>query len=858
MARSLLVADAFANSWGNPDPFEHVILRPARLTPINGCTRIFRYAWTDYALPNITSAFHVYQTGQISPALINLFEPTRNWQLLSAACVDTKIVATLYSQLGLVLPLTRCWYRWIDKKNIFIAVEINSRIPAAWSELEVFLRLYQNSYFKSTLAGAGDGITVGGGVMASTSDISSLATQISTITSANGYAGGLLCFLNGMRVANLNIANVAVGDAAEFIYDTSIYKVVDFTINTLPTFQSTMDNKAKLLLHYDSTSEALIDFELDNDFYMLDATTGKGVYIHKNNEDTVRQLTHKDYAIAADYLLAYYVNFQNAQGFVNAGNLNIRMFVRYSGQPVMPKIEANYYKFMMDMSGLNQVQAMVGVNASFPLWQASALEQSAFMQLLRAKKTQITQQLVESAYGYYRINDVLGPSVLKVVNGNIALPPAHQSTSTAYEYDSTGTLLGSYSVVNQLIYYPTNGSCALVEFIEGAAANILDEYYGANPVTLDANAGYRFYIKVQDAGLNVPVWQDVTGTTQYSVQSGVAYWAANTVTNIIDRIVRSDKKFLDYTTTLTLDGGVLTHQINYNKDTTRGVINSPLDVPLGSLDVWLNGHALVRGVDYILNFPTISIVNREFVAYAGSGPNYQSLRVRMSGFCDSQLKLNPIDEVGYVFNGVLSADGRHELHREKVQHIVINGALVALDDIYFMEDGASHMATGSAIEGKPYEVRDIINHLNGQLLSEPYALYRATRANEQAAIAYASARITEQPAYPVSPITSLYRLFSPFTAKILVDLVAGYIDLTDFVLPYSDGVVRSLCAPYLYLLPLDPIGPGNLPDSRYTVVQAHPFAQQVSLSTVQYAFFQAVVRIFTDDNVVYTSLVQLV
>jgi hypothetical protein len=852
-----LIAEALSQSWGIPNPHNQIILRPARLTPINGVNRRFKYAWHIYGLPNNTSYFHVYQTGQIAPTLIDLFEATSSWQLLSDACNDTNAVIDLYTQLGLKLPLTRAWYRWIDKKNIFIAVEINTKIPAPWPELEMFMRLYKNSFFDSDLAGVNDRIEVAGGVMTSTSDVSSLTTQAAAITNADGYNGALIGFVNGVRVSTLNPVTVHVGDVAEYLYDTSVYKIVDFAINSLPTFQSTLDHKAKRLLHYDSSDEALIDFEMNNDYYLVDAVSGKGVYIHKNNEDTVRQLTHKDYAIASDYLPPYYVNFQNSQGAVNTANLRVRMFVRYSGQGLMPKMEANFYKFMMDMSGLNQVQAMVGINAAFPLWKAANLEASPFMQLLRSKRIGITQDLVERAYGYYRVNSVLGQSILKPVSGQITLPPAFQSAATAFEYNSSGVLLGSYSFNNDLIYFPTNGTCAVAEFVEGSGGSSIDEYYGSDPVTLDPTASYRFYLKVQDAELNVPVWQDVTGTTYYSITDGVAYWGNNAIPGLLDRMVRSDKKFLDYNAVLNLDGGLMTHQINYNKITTRGTINSPLEVPLGELDVWLNNHPLVRGVDYILNFPTISILNKQFLVYAGSGPNYQALRVRMTGFCDPSIQVNPLDEVGFIFNGVLSANGHHDLHREKVQRIVINGALTSVDDIYFLEDGSNHMVSGGPLEGKPYEVRDVINRLNGLIVNEPYALYRATRANAIAAEDYATQNLPEVVAYPVSPIVNKYQIYSPFLAKIIVDLVASYIDLTNFTVPYSDATVRSLCAPYLYLLPLDPIGPANLPDARYTVIHPHPFQSAVTLSVLQYAFFERVIAIFAGDKVVYSTLVVL-
>jgi hypothetical protein len=853
-----LVAEALSQSWGNPNPNNQEILRPARLTPINGVQRRFRYAWTQYGLPNGTSRFHVYQTGQINPNLVNLFEAKDGWQLLSQACNNTKVMAHLHTQLGVVLPLTRCWYRWVDKKNIFLAVEINTNIAVPWPQLEVFLRLYRNTFFESSEAGVDDELVIDGGIMTNTAAITTLQSTIHDIQNAVGYNNGLIIFVNGVRAPGVSVITTKVGDVAEYVYDTSIYKVVDFTINDLPTFFSTLDNKAKRLLHYNDPTSTLLDYEDHIDFYIVHVQTGAGCYVHKNAADTVRQLTHKDYAITADYLPPYYVNFHNSQGVVDTSKLRLRMFVRYSGQGQVHKLDANMSTFLMELNDLNQAQAMVGSQATLPLWQAATLEKSAFMRLLRSRYNDITPLLVEQAYGYYRVNTILGPSIFELDDsGQMELPPAFQHSSTAFEYDEDGVLLGAYPMADLLIYFRANAGCKVVEFVEGLGGKSIEEFYGSNPISLQDGVNYRFYLKVSDAQTNQPAWQDVTGTAHYTVDNGVAYWGPNTITNSLDRLVRSDKKFLSYEALLPLDGGLLTHQINYDKITYRGVINSPLQVPLGELDVWLNDKPLVRGVDYLLSFPTISIVNKTLLDETGAAPHLQKLRVRMTGFCDPQLQVNPLDEVGFVFNGVLSANGRHDMHREKIQRIVVNGGLKTLSQVAFLEDGEDAMELSSPLEGKPYEIRDVINRLPGMIQSEPYALYRTTRTNTLQAEDYVTQRRPQEVAFPVSPITERYTLFSPFLSKILADLVAEYIDLSEFDVPYSDALVRSLCVPYLYLLPLDPIGPGNLPDARYCEIQPHPFSSAIELSLLQYAFFERVVKIFAGEKVVYGPLVQL-
>lgn len=858
----LLVRDALSEIWGNPDPFNQVILKPSRLSAINGVNKRIAYGWGILEMPNKTSTFHVYQTGQISPVLLNLTNAKSTWQLFSDACNETKVMVDIYTILGVELPKTRCWFRWVEKKNILFAVEVNHNIDVPWATLEIYLRMYKNSFFETNGLGVGQTLHVGGGIISSISALGALQAEINAKKQLPEYLGGMVCFVNGLKVDAINVLTAKVGDVAEYVFDTSIYKIVDFQISRLSSFMSRLDSKSKGLLHYDAPEDTLIDYEDHIDIYMYDAVTKKGVYVHKNAADTLRQLTHKDYAIALDYLPAYYVHFKDANGFVNTANLRLRLYVRYSGQGYMPQRDANMSRYLSKLNALQQRQAMLGVTATLALWQAASLEESAYMRLMRSTYDDIDTALVQDAYGYARVNAILGNAILPTTivesQAVVNIPAAFQISATAFEYDASGVLLGVHACApNSVAYYPVEAGCTTVEFVEGLGSTILDEYVGSDPVVLSDSTTYRYYLKVADAPLNIPTWQDVTGTEHYHIESGVAYWGDNTITNSLERLIRGDKKFLSYETTMDISVSSV-HQISYSKLTDQGYINTAMSVPMGELDVWLNDKPLVRGVDYVLNFPTLSITNKEHLEHQMPADTWiQRLRIRMTGFCDEQLNLNPISEIGYVYNGVLSADSQYDLYAEKVIRVVLGGALKRTDEVLFIETDSASGVLGSPIEGKPYEIRDVINRLNGQISKDAYALYHLDRANELAAMNYLSQRIEQTAAHPVSPIAQRYELFSPFLFKVLSDLDAGYIDLSEFTAPFSDATVRSLCAPYMYLLALDPIGSGNTPDLTYCVIHPHPYGTIWSLAVLKYRFFERVVKIFAGEKVVYSSLVNL-
>lgn len=848
-----LVKDARNNVWCVPHPSHQVIFTLVRMTPINGAMRTFDYAWETLALPNNTSSFHVFSIGKIDPDLIDLFAANSSWQTLSSACNATNVIIDLYNQTGIQLPRTRSWYRVTPNKGILIAIEKLANMAYSFDNDTISIRLYKNAYFELSNLPVGEQVLVGGGLMTSISDITALYAQIQALRNSPNYMGSLCTYINGFKQPTINIATVNVGDVAEFVYDTSIYKVADFQIQSLSAFSSTLDSKNKLLLHYAGSQDGYVDYVDQIDIYMIDATTQKGVYINKNAKDTLRMVTYKDYSIVSTYLSAYYPQFADANGYVNMANLYLRLHIRFAGKQNAPILESNCSIYLPKLSDSQIVTAMVGNSIGIPVWRAAALEASAYTKIMRSSYNEITVPLVESAYGYAHINTLMGQSLQPVQSVSnqkqVVVPPAFQFSAMAFEYDATGALLGYYQMGGTtLIYYPTNSSCVNVEFVEGVGANILDEVYDFQNVIVSSINNYRWYVKLLDQTTGLQKWNDVTGQAgYYTVSSGVGSWSATNYNNIISRMVRSDKNFLLYQTTLNSTDGLLMHSLNYKQNTLSGQLNASLQVPLGELDLWLNNKPLIPGVDYIFNFPTISIISKSCLVNA---PGPQVLTVRFTGFCDDQLNMTPVNEVGFVWNGTVSSGNVYHLHNGKTQRIVVNGALRAASTVAFAQD----TNTGSDTNGVPYCVRDYVNPLNGIIDADPYSLYYASRSVEKQVRNYLSSIIAST-AVPLNPIPGKYKLYSPFIGKIIADLNSGILNDPGMVSQYPDSYVTQLCAPYNYLLANDPISATNLPNLTYCQIDPHWLSTSVSMSANNYRFIANVVRIYAGAAVSLSSLV---
>ena len=846
---SLLVQNALANVWCVPDPFNQVILQPNRITPINGVSTMYSYMWSQIYLPNTTSVFHLYEIGQINPNLIDLFSATQSWQLIATASNTSNVVIDLYTALGIQLPRTRTWFQLTKNGSILLAVEYNPAFPYDFNNDAIYMRLYKNAYFEQSGLSNNEAIVVGGGLMTSLTMITALTTQINAIVNSSYYTGGMVLMINGYKQPSITIATVTIGDVAEFVYDSTIYKVADFQITNLTSFNSVLDNVNKVLLHYAENSDGFIDYIDNIDIFMIDVTTQKGVYVHKNASNTLRMVTYKDYAFVTNYLTPYFVNFPTT----NQANLYLRLHIRYAGTEHTPLLDSNLTGYLYKLPDTQLVQAMVGSLSTVPMWQASALENSAYTTLMRSNYNAITLPLVEKAYGYTEANYTLGQTPIGIPPGSstVTIPPAFQLGSTAFEYDGNGILLGYYNLTsNTLIYSINNIGCATVEFVAGTGSVTLDEYYDLVPTVLTPGNNYRFYIYVPDLATNTTTWVDVTNSTDYSITTGIANWCPTAPSGVLKRLVRSDKRFLLYQTTLNPIDGLLVHQLTYTQNTLSGQLQAALSIPLGELDVWLNGHSLVAGIDYIFQFPTISIISKEYLT---TTPGPQTLTIRFTGFCNSALQPTPLNEVGYVYNGVLSANGAYNLHANRVQRIVVGGSLVTVNKVSFIETTTS----GSLTDGLPYSIRDIINPLNNLIDVDPYAYYATSKAIETTVSNYLSVALPQITGSPINPITNKYVLYSPFIGKIIYDLTQGYIVNAQLSGPYADALVMKLCLPYLYLLAFDPITPINQPDARYCVIQPHWLTTAIALGTNNYRFILNVIRIYGNGLVNSGSLITL-
>ncbi|CAD5236199.1 putative virion structural protein [Klebsiella phage vB_KvM-Eowyn] len=843
-----LLDHARQHVWCNPSIDRQVVLEMSRLTPIGGVKDKMSLMWDKIALPVASTSFHVYQIGSNFPPQLNLPTTINTWINFADVCMQQNQIADFFLVDGRQYPRSCCWLARTVDRNYIVAVQILKKIDSLDTQ-PINLRLYSNAYFNSDRSNESIKIEVQGGVMATTSAIAALTTAFNTARS-RGY-GYTYAFHNGEYVASFSPATVSVGDIVEFVFDASVYRVVDFDVGSLPTFTSTLDSLAKYILHPTKADDLNdIQYRDDIDIFLYKTTsTGevKGIYYYRYMDTAVRMLTHADYAIPQSLVQTF---VQNHKYWGNATNLKLRVQMREPSFDRTLVFDANRIMELYKLTDSQIMQAMSGVNSLVPEWQAATLEASYYTKIMRSSWTGITINDVEQAYGYNAMSKLIGDTPQKMSvdasSGNyVQLPPGLRTLSTVFEFDSAGLLLGYYTHTEGVRYYPKNNATALVEVISGTGSKLLSITQGNDPVTLGADNGYRLYVSPKQNRVSTNQWVEVdpSDSTHVNVTNGVVTWTHNTYD--WQGAVKQDDRFLVQQYTLNSSYDLLQFTLTYGS--TAGVA---LTIPPGRIDIWLNKHRLVKGIDYYMVFPTIVIVNKE---YLNTTTGIQDVVVRAYGFCTPAMTIEENNQYGFVQNGVLSYNNQYNLRDDRVIQITIDGGAYHRDGLHFGEDGLVTVVE-EAYEGRPYEISDIVVPIRGVTDYSVYLYREQAQATDARVSAYLNTLLPEHE-FPTAPdIERKYQVFSPFLNYIIGEIANGVLVVP--TTPMTDKQVIDSTSTYQYLLAYDPCIVGVV-SKQYEVI--HPIIGDgpVSVTSVEYAYVDRIISLMLGSQVDITTFLTI-
>lgn len=867
-----LIDYAVKNTWCNPGQDNQVIIKPQRITPRGGVYGNFKVMRRLLQLPTRHELYHIFQVGAIPPVLLGLIGVHRpwldaDWLPFSDAMNQSSMLCNIYVDKGVELPRFESYYSYNTRNSLLIAVKANSKLPINFSLEDIYLRVYSNAFFERTdVQHSIPMMYTEGKTVKTVSDITALASTFTTYSEKTGLT---YAFINGVYSSHLDPSVVSVNDIVEIVYDSSVAKTVLFPISGLHVFRSLVDDIDKYVLHYPNDGINQIEYLDDIDFYTLHNLNGskyKGLFYHKNQQKSVRMLTHRDYSISVDY----YVNLANKlkELFGETLTLNdfyIQLNIRKSGYNRPIVFEDLRIKEMYKLPDTDIVNAINSVDANVWFWKAEDLEDSYYTEIMRQQYNHITETMVKNAYGYNAISKLIGdtPQLVDMTASprQVTLPKILGERSTVFEYNASGYLIGVHTHTSNTTYEPYSLNCSLVEAISGIGTyrpNVLfseipNPYPDPIVINLPADCDYRVYkcyLTLEGPDNN---WVDVTDSGDYTVINNVLTWVTYDPNSYL--MVRTDRTFLYYELSFLPVDGNLRFTLSEEVFIDGEYVNHAMPVPLGELDIFLNGKSLVPNVDYYFHFPEVVIANKEYLT---TNPNTtaQTIGVRYCGFSDSNLQPRTYEEIGFVDHKLLSSNNRYDIRDDRVLRIIVDGSLYNRSELLFRETDTG-VEVPDASNGKPYCIRDIVVPVSTVIDADTYTIRELSRDKDKIISDYLTPRLPPPDFGTPNVIPERYQVFSPFICKIIFLLINEVITTESLMIGLTDNAILDICKPYEDWLPFDPIYGDNHPGEGYVIIHPLNITATIELNLFQYRFLLRATKLYAGNLVDLSTFIQL-
>lgn len=822
-----LTVYAIKNLWAQPEKDLQYQVHIPRISPELGYAGNFRYlgSWRD--LPTSKGFYQVYTVGGIDPGYWGFAEffKTRNpldrWVKVSSLSTTRGMQIDIYNGFGLQFPKNKAWVMMSYDGVTLIALEKTTQIPLQVGD-EWYFRCYTPTVPVDRFGNTDmDKDNPYSHITMTYESSSELLTFMSHWNKLKAKSGVTYCYHNGIFTLMAPTAlPLVVGDIVEIWHDPTVTSLESYLVDSLKDFYSERDQKRKVILHPPKVEG---DFSLryfdDNDYYIT-TPDGYGTYFHRNSETAVRQLTHKDCALAHDQIITQASKLPKYNEY--SDKLRIIVFVRNVVNQFEIKHASNALHYLYRMNDADILNAMTGGLSSLPEWTANQLEQSDFINVVSSQGENLTYESIYNAIGYNGASQVLAKNMFEVtpalINSGFVVPPTYgrSSTSTntrlatANEYDENGLLIESLIQFNSNWYFPKNSNCRLVEFIPGGVClpdQDIGDLVGAEGLTFEysdtrvysgkfSNPSQYFLEKLVDVTDKQGTYYVITDNNDgtLTVRNG-------------PNLPYGDKLYVTYSSRFagkTFSLNHLDHTLSFRlfdllteQDRMRSYIS------MANYDVILNGHHLIDNVDWVYH-PVLRrffIFNREYLV-----PGAQQITV--IGYGTTKDIDNPKyeTELGFVENGKIGNTEIHNPRDYRNVKCVIGGKVFPIEKVANTETDKGTLLPAS-LEGKPYMVKHIYQDVRwGPHPANSRYGYDAARELDERVSQYLTSTLNKDE--PLGKGTQLdrYALFSTFLNKVVNDIKLGVLTLPEKSgTTFTNQSIQQTLSTYEYLLAVDPV-----------------------------------------------------
>lgn len=902
MDNSILVNHAIENVWCEPFQDYTHILKPQRITPNGGGFKSITVDMYELPLPNYSDPknkdrFHVYQIGFQWNTTYNISLGRKEWVRASTLMVQNKLLLDTYFENGCMINKDDVYIYFTERNNMLVAIRLNTTNidygtefvqDSFGQETERKINLenhtpimrfysseyYRTSYWRDTTRQPLFPVKTFTQRVTSSTDFAKFMTEVTKMENEFGTEGKGMFWVDGYVESRPKAWALKYKDRTlTVVWESAIRNVVFLKGSAIPTFISTLDKNYRKYILLSTENYGIIDYQDDVDVYLVKRTgeAFKGVYVTRFKESTIRQMTHNCYsldsAITRNLLISH-------PFLVSWTDLEVMLVVRNGGMRKGVGHQAVRIEELYKLKRESILEAMSGVNSLVPEWRADYLESSDYCKIMRSQLHEISDEMVERAYGYNAAAMVAEPLYHKLerIGGQrkLQLPPSAMlvdkttyAPKSVFMYDDNGYYIGyrqqlanteTYVVPNELSHADS------AEVFAGYTSETLDGCNYAYTIEDEdlQHWGFRCYLCSKVNGIPNELWNDVTDSDFYTYTAQgpngkpVLTWNKETLDNSgLYPCVKTGKythMFITRDIANTWTGYMsVTVKSDVNFQGVQGLRNQRLEP--GVIDVMVNGITMIEGLDYIVKWPTIVIANKQIrpIDYKAA-----EVVVRSRGWCNpTNMKHYAPRDIGWIKDGLLSFNGTYDPRKDRNIRLIIDGALYDPDAVVWTEDQVVDGGLASRrpyVDGRAYlvgEVYTVVEPWSNQQ-SVPYrnqSVEIDTRVGN-----YLTPRLPEPE--EVLPTVSELRwgLYSPFISALLHQFVEeNWLSSGELSSAWSHVEVEDWIKPFANLIDFDPSLSDH--DANYVWIYPHPYNDPMKVSREQYRFLDYVNRNYLKSKV---------
>lgn len=909
MESSILRDHALTHVWAESVQDHQYRIKPNRVSPKLGFHRIGQLMWGNTLLPKYndptsTTSYHLYPLGQLAPLIYTLKLDVEKWYLIDDLCTNTNVVIDIVAENGCIIPrhisylkvtLNRYLLLAVERTPVDLGVEIKDdnyggthNVPFVLDEHSLSIRFYHNAltqspewqYGKYDEQDPDDTLEV---LKHCKRKINTPADYQTFMNQANAIeaefdTGMALYFADGFLISKP--ATAAISSTHEFIgktmimqYDRTIREKLTYKVNQLTGFRSKIDTFNDKLLLVNPHSDGKIDYCDDLDFYVVRRfpnDTYKGVMLDRILSNTVRQVTHAAWAVREDKVRDL-IQFHDFIGYTDIAEIIV--VIRDGGMRHEVGGHANMLSELYKLPYSGILEATANVPATLDIWKAPNLEKGDYVKVMGSKSNQISNTLVEDAYGYNGAQKAVMKTWCTVENNVINLDPGFiipfksknpNASNTAIDltifwYNSNGLLLGesTQESITAYIDVPSSYSSATHAEVFLGKLRLGSSYTGNHPDTetvVDEDFGYygcRHYVCDIISGVLQNNWVDVTNTSfapvytpadgntppnytwSYNLLDQANYYPLTRFSNTI-KVIK-----VSINNAVAVDGVLSVQLMESDRDASALRASS---LPTGVVDVFVNGYSLIQGLDWSWGKGGRVVITKQLE----DGITVANVVIRCYGFMNPETNAVYMPrDIGWVKNGILSTNGYYNTIDDRDVRVNVGGHLFDINEVNIEE----RTVTGQLqLDGYPYAIEDYIQQVEHYASKKTVEYKQTSMQTDKLVSDYLTPRLGSiQPdnEYVHGLEWPLYSLVMAHCIKMMATNVWSDAIVSTW---NNDSTIIDNVAPILSKYQdNDPILVGY--DEQYSYVQPYPFRIVQEVSGIQYRTLEVINRLHLSNKV---------